>query len=154
MLKSQIITPGKGIGNLTFGITQNEVKEILGNPDKIEYHNNIKDKKTIKWLYFKKKIELSFDPESDYKLSLMSTSSSTIKINGKEIIGKDRDDIIKDFAHNQFGFFNVSNHPYCKDSLQQVSFKDKNLNLWFTNNKLREIQISPIRNSFFITNNN
>lgn len=146
MLDSIDIIPGKGIGDIVFGITQEEVKNILGEPEKVERHysKNRNNFDSIRWHYPNKGLKLSFEEKYEFKLSSIATSSNDVMISGINIAGKTRDEIIKEFAHNQFGYFDISNISDYSDEMQKVSFTKKNLNLCFNKNRLKEVQFRPI----------
>lgn len=74
------LRPSIGIDKLIFGFKESEVKNLLGDPDKI-----IKDKDSenrIIWTFNKEKTRLTFYENEERKLGYIETSNPNLTLNG------------------------------------------------------------------------
>ena len=90
--KIQEIIIGKGLSDLPFGVTQDEVREIFGKPDS-ENKLDLKDDVTVTWDYWELGLSLDFDKSDDFTLSSMEVSDKNISLLGEKLIGKKEKEI-------------------------------------------------------------
>jgi hypothetical protein len=90
---------GIGIGNIKFGIKQNNVKHLLGSPDEIRIDGE-EENRTI-WVYNEKKLRLTFYKDEEDKLGYIETSNSKLIFKKKIIISKSvkkvKEEVLKGF---------------------------------------------------------
>lgn len=82
------IIPNQGIGQIKFGMTREQIKFILGEPDEVE-DVNLEEVETIgeSWHYDEIELSLSFDSENDWALSDYSVTNPISHISGKIHVG-------------------------------------------------------------------
>lgn len=91
-----------GVGQIIFGMTRNEVVQILGTPD-IKESTSLNDEKRITFRYESNGIELSFDSEDEYKLISIDIEDSIYLIgDAGSIIGLSLNDILRIFERRGF----------------------------------------------------
>ena len=146
-LISKKIKAGIGVGELKFGISKDNVKKILGEPEnreKYSYSNSEKDL-TETWYYKGLGLNISFDEEDNWRLCLITIESETYILQNQIFIGKDKKEILSklkkleiiDIEYEDMSTIESPTHElYSSDSL--------GINFWFDYNKLTEIQISPL----------
>ena len=93
-----IIKPGIGIDQLKFGMSQNEVIQLLGEPTRILVDNGDKDKNPV-FQYNLLRLRLSFYREDDIRLGYIRTTNPRAQFQHNEIIGTPIEDAIKAFGH-------------------------------------------------------
>ena len=74
---------GIGLDNLIFGMSQDEVKSILGVPDKINDEDY-----AIVFYYNSKMIKVKFDKDEHLKLYSIEVVNQDARIFGKNLFGK------------------------------------------------------------------
>ena len=131
------IYPLKGLGEISFGFTRNQVKSILGEPSEIDtfqYDDDDDDELTESWHYDEKEISLSFDEVEDWKLVNIAISSDNFTLNSKTIIGLKKNELKELLTSLDLGTVNddVENNV--------VSIIEKQLNFWFDEGEVAEIQ--------------
>ncbi|MFN8257458.1 MAG: hypothetical protein U0W24_17315 [Bacteroidales bacterium] len=144
MLQNFEIFPGRGIGNILLGMNRQEVENILGQPDdkeEIEYDDG---ESSCTYYYFDLKIDLTFESEDNDRLSFISIENSHFKLKNKIKIGETKDNVIKYCKELNFSLpeeEDMSNEDVPDQIL--LALENENINFWFTDNLLDEIQIGP-----------
>ena len=71
------IKPGVGLGFLKFGMSRDQVKELLGEPALIDKysHSDAANDGTESWEYDELFLSISFDEAENWKLMMFSVSS-------------------------------------------------------------------------------
>jgi hypothetical protein len=138
---------GAGIGDLRFGMSQDDVKNILGNPDEIE---NIEtpegevSEELVSWHYNDLELSLIFDQQYDWKLVSLSCSDPHYTLHGRSIVGIDQDEF-EDFLEN-LGI-EISNVEDISDEddtdFVLLESEETGLLVWFENGESVEFQILP-----------
>lgn len=78
------INPKSGIDKLIFGMKQNDVSSIYGNPDK-----QFKDEEgNVLFIYNSLQLQMSFYEEEDFRLGYIISSNPELTIFDTKIIGK------------------------------------------------------------------
>ena len=93
---------GIGLDDIVFGMSQEEVKSILGLPDKVYEFEEIK---AIVYCYNKFLIKIYFDRREYLKLYTIEVSNPEAVMFGQKIIGKEKKevlDILSANGHTQF----------------------------------------------------
>ena len=145
--KSKNIEIGKGLGSIFFGMTRAEIKKITGEPDEIEnyQHNEVSDEKAEAWHFDEPEISLAFEEFNDWKLTSIAISSPDFLLEGKKIMGLNREEVIQTLKKLDLG--KIEQEDCSSDEspdLYLISIEDAGLNLWFDENVLTEIQWSQI----------
>ncbi|EMO79270.1 hypothetical protein LEP1GSC126_2838 [Leptospira kirschneri str. 200801774] len=78
---------GKGLNEIYFGMSIDEVKSKLGEPDEI-YDYDYEGTQSTGYEYFSEESEYEFDQEEDNKLYSITISNPSIRLFGKPIIGE------------------------------------------------------------------
>ena len=89
------IQPGIGIGSIKYGITEDELIQILGKPDKIdeeEYVEESGDWHRVLW-YSPRNINFTFDKEDNYRLGIITIMGSGYPLFGRELFGLPRNTV-------------------------------------------------------------
>ena len=138
---------GLGLGEITFGSNKNSIKDKLGEPNEIEVLDVPIDDKEIsleQWHYDELELSASFDLEQDEILDTLAVSSDEYTINGVSLIGKNIDEINQLLNTLNLGSFEKDEISDEDGNSIIYSFLDSNMNFWFEDNELSEIQWGPI----------
>jgi hypothetical protein len=140
------IKSGIGLGDLKFGMTRNQVKKVLGDPDEIEkfsYTDSDEDL-TESWHYDKLELSLGFDEDVDWKLVTMAVSSGDYLFMNKKLIGLSREKLLETLS--ELGLKNL----YIEDCSDEDGPGDElicsekiGINFWMEDGKLSEVQWGP-----------
>ncbi len=84
------ITLGKGLDNIVFGKSKEDIIDMLGWPDK-SYET---DMGSTRLQFNDLKIELSFEPENSNKFGWLEIHNSNAKLFGKNLIGCQLKDVL------------------------------------------------------------
>jgi hypothetical protein len=88
------INPKNGIDKLLFGMKQNDVIALYGEPNR-----NYKDEdENVIFAYNNLKMRLTFYQEEDFRLGYIVASSPELELFGNKIIGKNSNDAKKELA--------------------------------------------------------
>lgn len=147
MEKAQVeIKPGIGLGLLKFGMTRDEVKKILGDPNhqKVTHYGDDESDRSDAWEYHSLRLDLSFEEAEDWRLTILSVSSEDYQLKGSSLIGLDQEELMDEL--NMLGIKDLTledmsseDHP---DQLL-ISSEDLAINFWLYQNILEEIQWGP-----------
>ena len=145
----QHIKPGYGLGNIKFGMSREEVKAILGEPDDIDAFSYTDDDEnnTETWLYDELELTAGFDEEDDWRLIMLTVASDFYTLNGKSLIGMNREKLVenlKEMKIEDLLFEDISTDEDPNQVLLEVD--SLSINFWLDEDHLDEIQWSP----FFI----
>jgi hypothetical protein len=104
-----IINLKNGIDKILFGMKQKDVESVLGKPNK---KFNDEDRNVI-YLYYDKKLRLTFYADEDLKLGYIISSNPKITLLNSLIIGKDIDYLKSELPFKSWeieDFDSVENH--------------------------------------------
>lgn len=79
-MKENEIALGKGISNIYFGYTMDQVKEIMGEPEEIEESDEDDEFEHKAFNYWEQGYSFFFDREDDYRLSCIQTENNDVKL--------------------------------------------------------------------------
>ncbi len=152
MSKPNEIIPGRGLSELLFGATFQETRAMLGDPDDIgksEFEDEDTGEITTSemWTYGELGVSAHFDEDDDFRLGMLSVNTPGYSLNGLQLIGKKEDQVLKLIEPFEFGpkeeedviFEDNDDAP----AGRLVSFLDKEIEFWFEDGRLTEIQWSP-----------
>lgn len=139
------IEPGKGFGKVLFGMTREQIREILGAPDEIE-NDNEGGEKTEHWHYDQHEISALFSETDNWRLLSFAVSNPDCTIEGEKLIGLketelqdalERIGITEELEYEDLSSDEFPDHimVYC-DEL--------GMNFWLDNGIVSEIQWGPM----------
>ncbi len=141
----QEITLGQGLDNLTFGITREEVLNIMGEPNEKEKIDGDKESGGMEaWHYDEQNISLSFEEDADWRLLSITSASAEILFEGIDLIGLSQGEVMEQMEVFDLGDFELED--LSEDGLEGQTVAanpDCSLNLFFDNDILAEIQWGP-----------
>lgn len=131
---------GVGLDNIVFGMSQEDVKNLLGTPDKVSY---------TEWSYgvvltFNKIMtKFKFDEKEDLKLVSIETFYSDVIMLDQRVIGKEKSEL--ETLLQSFGFSKLEYEEY--DFFETIHCDNVDATFEFEFNRLRGIEFSPLFNS-------
>lgn len=143
------IIPQVGFDKVKFGLTVDEVKKILGEPDEISDNQYEGDDPgdTSRILYYDELgVSMTFESIFDFRLMELSFESEEFDLGGKLRIGMTKDDALKAAEALDFGETtdeDLDDELEDGENLEAVSYDDRNVTLWFEDGILTTIQIGP-----------
>ncbi|MDB5262130.1 MAG: hypothetical protein JWQ14_1411 [Adhaeribacter sp.] len=84
-MKENEIELGTGMGNIRFGYSMEQVKDVMGEPEEVEESDEEDEFEHKAWNYWQKGYSFFFDREDDYRLSCIQTENSDVILFGKRI---------------------------------------------------------------------
>lgn len=144
------IVPGVGFGKIKFGMTQDQVLEILGQPDEKEvdanYGDSPEDKVTV-FYYDTLGFSISFDKEFKYRLTEISFDGPDFLLENEISVCMPRLDVLNTLATKDYDEPTEEDLEGELDETNQdttaFTYEDKNVTLWFDADELGTIQIGP-----------
>ncbi|EKR65617.1 MULTISPECIES: hypothetical protein [Leptospira] len=142
---------GKGLNGLYFGMSKDEVKSKLGEPDEI-YEYDYEGFLSTGYEYFSEEAEYEFDKEEGDRLYSITISNPSIRLFGKPIIGESIETIrdllsengIDDFEEDD-GEHDHEDHDHHGEIHGVTAFSDKlNSVFQFEENELVFFGFSPL----------
>lgn len=139
------IKPLEGLGKLKFGLTRDEVIDILGEPnDRDRYSLGEGADESESWHYDDLGISMSFDEDDGYRLITIAVSSPEYLLDGRPLVNFTRDELmdflqskgITDISFEDAETIDLPNH-------ELISANDLFLNVWLEEDKVKEVQWSP-----------
>jgi len=143
MFTDNEIIPGKGIDGLKLGMTESMVKSLLGAPDEQEEFTHSDGDEAHSYYYYEWGLDLTFEEDDGYRLSYISIEVDKFAINGIKV-GMDKNEVLE--KTKQLGWEDPLEEDVSTDEIpgnELISYEQKNVNFWFVNQKLDEIQIGP-----------
>jgi len=132
---------GFGLNNIVFGMNEDEVIRMLGQPNKISYTER---EGFVVYYYNAQMIKLNFDEEKDYKLYTIEVFNSTIRIFEEDVISLNKDAIIRILHDNGLKEFEIEDFEFF-----ETIFCER---IWttfrFEFDKLKSIEFSPLYDDF------
>jgi hypothetical protein len=142
------IYPLKGINNLKFGSTQDEVRKILGEPDEIEHLEEDEDLSSIIWQYWNLGLTIFFDEMDNTIFASAEVEDPDALIFGKRIFDLSEKEAIELFKANGFSELDIEDHDWGE---RRVSFDDAMIDLYYEKGQLNCVNLSSDITSFNFT---
>lgn len=138
---------GEGLGEIKFGMSREQVRTILGEPDDVDQYSDsdLEDDSSESWHYDEMEISLSFDEDAEWKLVTIAVSSPEYLFNGKKLIGLNQQALIKELSAQKLG--ESETEDWSSEEIPNhklVSYPEFQVNFWLENDELAEIQWGPI----------
>ena len=127
---------GKGLSNIIFGMTENEVIATLGKSDKVIA--GIDDKK--EFLYNSLKLKLIFDSEEGNRLYSIEVFKKEVTFLSTEVIGMSFDELLFFMKKNGYEDYEVDSYDY----FDTVYFDDCNTYFTLEFNEVTSFDFSPL----------
>jgi len=145
MLVDKNIKLGKGIGQIRFGMSKEQVEEILGQPMEVDEYEREEGNKAITIHYDEANLSFTFDEVDDFKLGSISANSTKYVLQEDIMIGMEKQKLLDildmlnmtDYANEDMS--NLDNPNY-----EVVTIDRRSVNFWFDSEKLTEIQWWPL----------
>ncbi|WP_436516080.1 hypothetical protein [Ekhidna sp. To15] len=140
------ILPGIGLGQLKFGMTREEVKALLGDPDhqEVTHYGDDETDQSDAWEYHPLRLDLSFEEAEDWRLVIFSVSSEDYTLKGSSLIGLDMDELMEELdllGVKDLEIEDLSSEDHPDQKL--ISSESLALNFWLHQDILEEIQWGP-----------
>ena len=138
------IKPGIGIGQIKFGISEEELVTLLGKPHSVEAGEYVENSGDLnRKLIYQEGLSFTFDLEDNYRLCCISIRNQGYKLFGRDLIGLPLA-IVRSFMSKQ-----LSEIPKYEDWSSEESpnhvlldYDSLGMLLWFNDDLLDEIQCS------------
>lgn len=124
---------GKGIFGIEFGMKYADVKKVLGKPDKI-----IDCEGSTVYVYNKQMIQIWFDCERDFRVTLIQVLNPDIKLEGNQVFLKKKEKLQEIFSKYKSTPENVY------DFQETLFYKEIGLWLNFQFNKLFSFELGVL----------
>ncbi|WP_066834460.1 hypothetical protein [Rufibacter ruber] len=124
---------GYGIGDLRFGLTMDDVEEIMGEPEEIEESDEEDEFEHKAWNYWDTGFSFYFDQEDDYRLSCIETANPNVTLWGKKIFELSQQEVEDLFK--QHGIQSVEKEKI-EDNVTCLSYDKEMIDLYFEQGKL------------------
>jgi hypothetical protein len=143
---------GMGVLGIQFGMSRDEVKGILGEPDEIETFTPEEDNEYLSevWHYDEHELSATFDEMENWRMIALAVSSPDYLFQGVNLIGLSQEETLHQIELLELGEIEledvqIEDEDDDENSEHQVaSIYDAGLNLWFENGITSEIQWGPL----------
>lgn len=143
MTKHKII-PGVGFGEIKFGMSQDEVENILGEPDEVEEQNYGQGEAAEVYYYDELGISMSFDAEEEFRLVEISFEDDNFLLYDLIHVGQPIEEVLTLADKAQMGAYDLEDLTDDGfEGKELYSFEAPNINFWSDDKVLSSIQIGP-----------
>jgi hypothetical protein len=124
---------GKGLGKIKFGLTMEEVEELLGEPEEVEESDEEDEFEHQAWNYWEEGYSLYFDKEDDYRLSCIETANRDVQIFGERVFEMSRQQVLQLFTDHE-----ITNpeEEEAETGETRISFEKEMIDLYFDEDQL------------------
>jgi len=141
------IKSGLGLGIIKFGMSRDQVREILGEPDELELppYSDEKEDQSETWHYDDFELSLGFDQEDNWRLGTLAITSENYELLGKGLIGLNKEELISELNSLKIDDLELEDWSSIDIPTQELLGSESlGINFWFEDNKLSEIQWGPL----------
>ncbi len=132
------ITPGVGIDRILFGLTRDETRQLLGEPERSD-QVTVEQSNWIEWHYDSQGLSVYFDSESDNRLVTIDVDDPAVEIEGFKPIGLDEEHVLEVLK----GIGPVDFEDELPDLNRRVySLRDTEVWFWFQDGRCDSVQVS------------
>lgn len=125
----------KGIGNLMFGMTLEEVKQILGEPTEMETIDNGMEEETLVLHYDDQNLTLFFEGETKL-LNCIDTDNEDTVLFGQKIYTLTEKEIAQLMIANNYFAEDIETESWGE---RRVTFIEGNIDFFFENDELMSV---------------
>jgi hypothetical protein len=129
------IKPMQGLGELKFGVSREDVKAVLGEPDEtetIDVEGEIHEVEV--WSYFDQGHSIYFEKDLDNVCTNFETENEDALLFGKKVFELDKDAIIALMKENNFNQFEIEDDAELDEII--VFFDEAHMQFVFENDQL------------------
>lgn len=139
------ITLGQGLDQLTFGLSREEVLQLLGEPSEKEFMEGDEESGAMEaWHYDEQELSIAFEEDTDWRLLSITAASPEVLFEGIDLIGLSQGEVMEQMEVFNLGEFDIEDLTDDGSADQMVATNtDFSLNLFFDNDLLAEIQWGP-----------
>lgn len=148
-MKPQIkqIIPGVGIDSLKFGMTRDEIRNLMGAPEEIDNIPDEDDKmidSLESWFYDELELTLVFDEDYEWRLVSIALSDEHYTLFGDSIVGRPVPDVIDILKKHKVEITDRvdASDPENPD-MEIIESENEGLMIWAMDGEVIEIQIVP-----------
>ena len=134
---------GKGLGKIKFGLTMEEVEELIGEPEEVEESDEDDEFEHQAWNYWEEGYSLYFDKEDDYRLSCIETANREVQIWGDRVFEMSKEQILQLFADNDI---TGPEEEETETGETRVSFEREMIDMYFDDDQLIDINFGVFIN--------
>ena len=134
---------GKGLGKIKFGLTMEEVEELIGEPEEVEESDEDDEFEHQAWNYWEEGYSLYFDKEDDYRLSCIETANREVQIWGDRVFEMSKAQILQLFADNDI---TGPEEEETETGETRVSFEREMIDMYFDDDQLIAINFGVFIN--------
>lgn len=134
---------GKGLGKIKFGLTMEEVEELIGEPEEVEESEEEDEFEHQAWNYWEEGYSLYFDKEDDYRLSCIETANREVQIWGDRVFEMSKAQILQLFADNDI---TGPEEEETETGETRVSFEREMIDMYFDDDQLIAINFGVFIN--------
>lgn len=146
VMKNKEIKIAEGIGEVNFGMSPEEVSQLLGEADEINkqvYSDEDPDYYSIEWHYDQIEMSLVFDMLETLMLTTISVSSEAYTLKGNILIGNTIEDVMNIF--DKIGMTSEWDELEEKeDNARSFVNEEEGMSLYFEDGLLSELQIEML----------
>ena len=125
----------KGIGNLMFGMTVENVKQVLGEPTEMETIDNGMEEETLVLHYDDQNLTLFFEGETKL-LDCIDTDNEETILFGQKIYTMDEKEIAQLMISNNYFAEDIETESWGE---RRVTFIEGNIDFFFENDELMSV---------------
>ena len=143
---SKTIAAGVGLGTLKFGLTRDELRAQIGEPDEIDAFSYSEDEEdlTEAWHYDELELSVTFDEALDWRMSSMAVSGADYELSGQKLIGLEQMKLTVELEKIGIGPLNFEDFSTEETPDHKlIAHEDSGLNFWMEGGSLSEIQWGP-----------
>lgn len=126
------IIPRVGLNDVQFGMSREQVRSIVGEPEELATYEEGTDDASEAWYFWADGISYHFDADSDWRLTTIEVSSPEALLEDRAVIGIPQSELV-DLLHGR--------NAYWPDSEEEpVSVAEWDMNFWIQEGVLTDIQ--------------
>lgn len=136
------ILPKRGLSQLFFGTTRQQIRERLGEPDEIDVVTDSDGFTSESWHYDEWGVSVVIEEMEDWKLTTIAVSEEEFTLGELQIIGKSKEEAVKLLKTLNLGQFEEEDWTENNDeeSMILLAFPEVWLNCWLSDGVVTEIQ--------------
>ena len=143
MKDSMTILPGQGIAGVVLGMSQTEVRAVLGNPSEMSTDNFDDGSDWVSLDYEEKGLSCGFSSDENYVLDLIRVEHADMQLFGREISGLTPEEGVALFAANDEEPDGLPFEQEDEAGVTFLTYDFDGVSIWFVDDRLRMVQIAP-----------